>query len=145
MRVRPPLALERVYSADGRIQEGLPRAPARLRPKANAGHEVKVFSVQKGKARCSHVSGGALALVRPNRPERRLEEWAGPKGPLLGCAACPGAHRRTPGPVREKGGLSAPSSQRLGAHKGGGDVVRAPVTRGNPLITHQHQPQARNH
>lgn len=103
--------------------------------------------------------GGALALVRPSRPERRLGEWAGPEGPLLGCAPCPGAHRGNPGPVREKGGLSAqaasawgltrglsaPSSQRLGAHKGKGDVVRAPATRGDPLITHQHQPQARNH
>lgn len=88
---------------------------------------------------------GALALVWLNRPERRLEEWAGPEGPLLGHAACPGAHRRTPGLVREKGGLSAPISPRLGAHKGRGDMFRAPATRGNPLITHQHQPQARNH
>ena len=97
-------------------QEGLSRAAAGLRPDVKGGHEVKALSVQKGTARCPHLSG-ALALVWPNRPERRLEERAAPKGPLRH-AACPGTHRRTLVPVREGGRLSPPRSQGLGAQEG---------------------------
>lgn len=98
--------LEHVYSGDGRTAGTV-----------SGGHEVKVPSVQKGTARCSHLSG-ALALVCPNRPERRREERAGPEGPLLGHAACPGTHRRTLVPVREGGRLSPTRSQGPGAHEG---------------------------
>ena len=92
----PLLALERVYSGDGRIQEGLPRAPARLRTEANTGHQLKVFSIQKGKARCSLMSGGHLPWSGPTDPKGG---WRSGQDPRVLCWGVQPALVLTGGPL----------------------------------------------
>lgn len=111
---------------------GTASAPAGLRPDANAGHEVKMFSVQKGRARCSHMSGGTCP--GPAQQTRKAAGGVGrTQGSSAGAYSLPWCPQEDPGPVSERGGLSAPSSQSLGAHKGTHHTP-APTSSQKPLI-----------